>query len=79
MRVRLLLFAGLREAAGTAVVDLEVDAPATVADVVAVAAGRHPALRDRTYTTALNQEYAAPETPVGDGDELALIPPVSGG
>ena len=67
------LFAGLRERAGWS--RREVDA-ATVADVwPALGLGDEPA----GLLYAVNQEYAARDRPLATGDEVALIPPVSGG
>jgi molybdopterin synthase catalytic subunit len=67
------LFAGLRERAGWGT--REVTA-ATVADVwPALGLGDEPA----GLLYAVNREYAAREQPLADGDEVALIPPVSGG
>lgn len=79
MRVR--LFAILRERAGS---EVEVDLPegATVADAMG-ALGRHPSLAGvlerLTVRMAVNREYATSETRLHPGDELALIPPTSGG
>jgi molybdopterin synthase catalytic subunit len=71
--VTVRLFAGLRERAGWS--KREVDA-ATVADVWrALELGDEPA----GLLYAVNKEYATPDRALADGDEVALIPPVSGG
>jgi molybdopterin synthase catalytic subunit len=71
--VRVRLFAGLRERAGWS--QRDVDA-ATVADVWrALELGDEPA----GLLYAVNKEYATRERALGDGDEVAVIPPVSGG
>ena len=73
------LFANLREIAGTSQVDVEGD---TVAEVVAVLVTRYGREFERRLETARvwkNGNEGAAEDPVEAGDELALIPPVSGG
>jgi len=76
MKVRVLLFAGLRERAGTGAVELELPDGARVQDALdelsAVA-------EDVPVVMAINREYAPADAPLHAGDELALIPPVSGG
>jgi molybdopterin synthase catalytic subunit/molybdopterin converting factor small subunit len=70
------LFAGLREQVGTGRRELELDDGATVADVwPALGLGDEPP----GLLYAVNQAYAAREQQLADGDEVALIPPVSGG
>ena len=70
------LFAGVREQAGTATQRLELPADARVADVwPALGLGDEPP----GLLYAVNREYAAPERELADGDEVAIIPPVSGG
>ena len=76
VRVVVKLFAALRERAGAAERVLELDAGTRAGDVWA-ALGLGGAPEGLLY--AVNREYADPETPLGDGDEVALIPPVSGG
>jgi molybdopterin synthase catalytic subunit/molybdopterin converting factor small subunit len=74
VQVRVRLFAGLRERAGWSERDL--DGVARVADVwPLLELGDEPA----GLLYAVNREYAPPERELVDGDEVALIPPVSGG
>ena len=80
MRVSVRLFAGLRERAGTDRLEIELPDDARVADVLAAMAGTPVgALRDRECVVAVNRDYAGADTPVRAGDEVALVPPVSGG
>ncbi len=76
MHVRVRLFAALRERAGSAEVEVELPEGACVADALE----RLQALTEGTpVVMAVNQEYADAGSPLNAGDELALIPPVSGG
>jgi molybdopterin synthase catalytic subunit len=79
--VRALLFARLRELAGTEVETVELPAGSNVADVYDAVRKVHPGLdADRNAVrAALNQEFVEWGAPVADGDEVAFIPPVSGG
>ncbi len=81
MIVRVRLFARQREIAGTRRVELELPVGATVDDAWSELARRHPGLADgRPYVRfAVNGEYADPITALAEGDEVAVIPPVSGG
>jgi molybdopterin converting factor subunit 1 len=80
MRVRVLFFGALREAAVPATA---VDLPngATGGDLLAALAALHPAVAamQSALALAVNQEYARRDTVLRDGDEVALLPPVSGG
>jgi len=72
--IRVRLFAGLRERAGWS--ERELDGIGRVSDVwPALELGDEPA----GLLYAVNREYAEPERELADGDEVALIPPVSGG
>jgi molybdopterin synthase catalytic subunit len=80
MRIRARCFATLRElSAGST--DLELDEPATVADAWTALAERYPALEPhRSFTQAARNRAAVGwDAPVADGDEVAFLPPVSGG
>jgi molybdopterin converting factor subunit 1 len=76
MQVRVRLFAALRERAGTAEVELDLPDGARVADAMARLS---EVVNGVTVVTALNQEYTDADAELSPGDELALIPPVSGG
>ncbi|MDX6503434.1 MAG: MoaE-MoaD fusion protein [Gaiellaceae bacterium] len=76
MRVVVKLFAGVRERAGTRERVLDLPDGARLADVwAALELGDEPG----GLLYARNRAYAAPEEGLADGDEVALIPPVSGG
>ncbi|RPJ69833.1 MAG: molybdopterin converting factor subunit 1 [Acidobacteria bacterium] len=81
MRVRVRLFARLREIAGSDELPLDVPEGATVEDVWERLAAAHPSLaaHRRSVSAALNAEFARMHTRVGAGDEVAFLPPVSGG
>lgn len=82
MRVNVKLFARLRELVGAGELAVEVAGPpATVADVWAALVAAHPAAGDyaRSMSSAVNLEYARMTTAVAEGDEVAFLPPVSGG
>ena len=81
MRIRVRLFAIQRELAGTREVALEVPDGATIADAWEALVARYPALTPgRDFVRfARNGAYADDATTVADGDEVAMIPPVSGG
>jgi MoaE-MoaD fusion protein len=76
MQVTVRLFAMLRERAGASEVTLELPEGARVADALASLAGLADGL---PLVMAINREYAREEQALAPGDELALIPPVSGG
>ena len=81
MRVEVLFFGVLKEVAGSARETVELQAGATAGGLIAV-------LRERTsnrhevwarLAVAVNRVYAGREAVLADGDEVALLPPVSGG
>jgi selenide,water dikinase len=82
MNVRVRLFAILRERAGTDWVELRLPAGALVSDALDALCRHdrlHGVLERLPVQLAVNRHYAAPGTRLREGDELALIPPVSGG
>lgn len=81
MRLTVRLFGSLREAAGAPRLEVELPDGARIEDLRAALAARLPAaarLGPRA-AVAVNQELAGPGTALSEGDEVALLPPVSGG
>jgi len=81
MRVTMRLFAGHRERAGTDRLQLDLPNDSTAHDAFLALAQRYPALGEtEPFTTfARNRQVVGPAEPLGDGDEVALLQPVSGG
>ena len=81
MRVTVRLFARLRDLAGTGELVREVADPATVQTVWRSLTAEMPTLvqYEGTMSVAVNAEYARMAAVVHDGDEVAFLPPVSGG
>ena len=80
MTVTILLFATLKERAGTRQLTLDVSDSATVADVRQALAAHLPALAESLPSSiaSINHEFAFPTDLVHNGDEVAFFPPVSG-
>ncbi len=81
MKVRARFFASAREIIGRSTLELEAPPGASAGDVLALLAVEHPSLAayGPHLALAVNAEYVGRDHPLQDGDELALIPPVSGG
>lgn len=81
MRVRVLFFGGLKDIVGKSSDSLELPDGAVVRDVLAHYLAQVPRMRElmASLAVAVNQEYAAVETSLKSDDEVALLPPVSGG
>ncbi len=81
MRVTVHCFARLRELTGRRDWSCEVSEGATISDVwrALVAATPEAAAMGRAVSCALNAEFASMAAPVHDGDDVAFLPPVSGG
>lgn len=77
----MLAFARVREILGANETAVETSGASTVREVWEMLAQRHGDLAsyDSSIRFARNGTIVAPETPLHDGDELALLPPVSGG
>jgi molybdopterin converting factor subunit 1 len=81
VRVKVRLFARLRDIVGSSEVERDVAAGATAQTVWETLAAEYPELAryGEVSSCAVNEEYAKFTTPVKDGDEVAFLPPVSGG
>ena len=81
MQITVKLFALMREKAGTDTIPLEVPTGAAVTQALATLVDQYPTLAPYMANTrfSLHMDFVAPETTLAEGDELVLIPPVSGG
>ena len=81
IHVRVLFFGAARDAVGHDELGVEINSEATVASVFSQLLADYPALArfGNSLLLAVNQEYALPNLKISDGDELAVLPPVSGG
>jgi molybdopterin converting factor subunit 1 len=81
MRVTVRLFARLRELAGAAEFDRHMAAGATAGDAWQALVAEHPAMGEytRAISCAVNASYVKMNAPLAEGDEVAFMPPVSGG
>ncbi len=79
--MRVLFFAQLTDATGCDSIDLTVSSPLNSEQLWKILIEKFPALADhqKNVRLARNWEYAAAETQFSNADEVALIPPVSGG
>src|ERR1700733_10840207 len=81
MRLRVLFFGMLKDLVGISDTTLDLPESATVGDLLAHFASEVPQLKDSlsSLAVAVNQQYAGTEIELKSGDEVALLPPVSGG
>ncbi|OGO48392.1 MAG: molybdopterin converting factor subunit 1 [Chloroflexi bacterium RBG_16_64_32] len=81
MKARVRLFARLADLAGTRETEVELGEGLSAADAFRLLCQRFPELADHSDSVmyAVNAEYVNSDHSLRDGDELALIPPVSGG
>ena len=81
MELSVRFFALYRERAGCRETTISISRDSTVADLLVAARERFPHLAppDVRIVVAVNEEYAEPELALNPGDDICLIPPVSGG
>ncbi|HYT64942.1 MAG TPA: molybdopterin converting factor subunit 1 [Vicinamibacterales bacterium] len=81
MHVTIRLFARLRELAGASDLSRQLPEGSSARDAWNALVAEFPAIGDysRTVSCAVNEEYARLTTALKDGDEVAFLPPVSGG
>lgn len=78
MHVRVLLFAAYRDIAGESELTLQLPAGARALEAVEMLRKHHPSI-PKSPVIAINQEFSTLDYKLGEGDELALLPPVAGG
>ena len=81
MKVHVLFFGVLKEVAGCSSETVELPEDSSARSVLAKLVETYPRIRESlgSIAIAVNQQYCGPDTKLRDGDEIALLPPVSGG
>ena len=79
MRVRVLFFGATADLVGMREIELPISDRESASDVVEKFASEHPEIKNHKLLLAINEEYAAPDTRLKDGDKLAVFTAVSGG
>jgi molybdopterin converting factor subunit 1 len=81
MIIKVKFFASYREAVGTEEIDIDLDSDADVSQLLESVKAKHPAIGKliEPLIVSVNKEYAEFDKVLHEGDEVALLPPVSGG
>lgn len=81
MRIHLKLFATYREIVGRRDLPIEVENGSTIGDLVGTLLSEYPKLEKHKEAMiySVNKEYASLDTRLNDGDEVGILPPISGG
>ena len=81
IRLNVLFFGRLKDAIGHGQESIEIPPDSRIEDLFALCVARHPGLSEHRKAIAVsrNREFAAWSTPLEPGDEVAFLPPVSGG
>ncbi len=79
MIVQLLLFAESREIIGESQIRCQIDEGAAVSDLLDKLMSQYPRLKDLEIKVAVNTEYVENTHILHDSDEIAIVPPISGG
>ena len=81
LKVRVKLFASYKEKAGASDIEMSLSDAATVSDAASELLRRYPSISGDAsrLMIAVNEEYQEHDYPLAENDEVAFIPPVSGG
>lgn len=79
MKVRVRFFASLRELVGQGQVEMELAPATTIAQLREIMNRRFPGLERASVRLAVNTQFAEPGQVLHEGDEIAWLPPLSGG
>lgn len=80
MKITLLAFGIVKDIFKSSSVEIELPEGATTADLKATIHSLYPAMQQLvTYMVAVNNEYSPEDMVIHEGDEIAIVPPVSGG
>jgi len=79
LKVKARFFASHSEIVGRREMEVELRDGATVSDLLQTLTAEYPKLLGRSFLLAVNRQYVGLERKLKEGDEVALIPPISGG
>lgn len=80
MKINILAFGIVKEIFGVSILDIELNDASTVHELKTMLEEKYPRLKQlASYMVAVNNEYAHTSQPITNKDEIAIIPPVSGG
>lgn len=81
MKIKVKFFASYREAVGKSEVEVDIKEKTDISTLLEVLKSEHPELGKliEPVIISINREYASYDTTLKDGDEVAILPPVSGG
>lgn len=80
MRIKIKYFAGLRDIAGKENEVIEIEGKIRIADILEILYKKYPEMKKTAeIIVARNRQYANEDERVEEGDEIAVLPPVSGG
>lgn len=81
MKIKVKFFASYKEAVGRDELDMEIEDETNVSQLLVAVKAKHPAIGDlmEPLIVSVNKEYADFDKVLKEGDEVALLPPVSGG
>ena len=79
MQIKVLFFASLKELIGISTLSIDLAEGGTTSTLFAKLCDQYPSLRQGSMAIAVNKIYVTDEVLLKDGDEVALLPPISGG
>jgi len=80
MEIRLMSYGGLKDITGSDALGFAIPQQAvSVTELKELLLARYPALEGKTFRIAVNERFVEGESEVGSGDNVALMPPFSGG
>ncbi len=81
MKIKVLYFSSLKDKLGKQTEEIDLPENSTVQNLISILKEKYPNISDSLDNVmfALNEEYVDKDSPLKDGDTVALIPPVSGG
>ena len=77
--LRIKLFAGIKQKIGKDEIIINADREIKVRELISIIKEQYPEIKELNFFVSVNHEFADEEKVIKEGDEIALLPPVSGG